>query len=91
MINLEKIKWKSVSPLLLRKTALAPYFYPFLKFFRVPTPDAREVIKMYCHPLKRGGWFKLWRKYVFDLILVSISSSLIRTGGRGGIMRVFVT
>ena len=31
-----------------------------------------------------GGGFKLWRAYIFDLILVRIPISLIRTGGEGG-------
>ena len=38
MINLEKNKWKSASPLLLRRSAPVQYFHPFLKFFSPPPP-----------------------------------------------------
>ena len=44
-------------PPLLRKRTPAPYFQPFLKFFRCPPPPPGEVIKIYFLPLlKRGYW-----------------------------------
>ena len=56
MINLEKNKWKSASPLLLRRSAPVPYFHPFLKFFSPPPPPPGEVIKIYSPlPFKKEG------------------------------------
>ena len=87
MINLDKTKQEKCQPPPFKKTCPCTIVPPPFLIFQSPTPLG-EVIKIYCLPLKRGGGSKLWRAYIFDLILVSIPSSLIRTGGGGG-MRVF--
>ena len=87
MINLEKIKSKYQSPAF-KKTCPCTILPPSFFNFSESPPPLGEVIKINCTPLKRGGRSKLWRAYIFDLILVSIPSNLIRTGGGRG-TRVF--
>ena len=56
MINLEKIKRKSVTPLPLRRPTPAPYFQALFLIFQILPPLA-QVIKTYSPPphKKRGG------------------------------------
>ena len=56
MINLEKIKRKSVTPLPLRRPTPAPYFQALFLIFQILPPLA-QVIKTYSPPppIKREG------------------------------------
>ena len=71
MINLEKIKYEKCQPLLLRRTAPAPYFYSLFLFFRFPSPLG-EVIKISSPPLKKRGWSKLWLGVLLICCLINI-------------------
>ena len=54
MINLEKIKRKSVTPLPLRRPTPAPYFQALFLIFQILPPLA-QVIKTYSPPHKKRG------------------------------------
>ena len=82
MINLEKIKWKYQPPPFKKNCPCTIPPPPFLNFSEFP-PPLGKVIKINCPPLRRGGRSKLWRAHIFDSILVSIPSNLVRTGGGG--------